>query len=368
MSTMRLRHYWPYLILLLLLSFTSNCFAASNASGSQKGWWNQPYPTTFDSKTLSQTMATLRVDKNRLVNDAGETVVLRGVNIGDPDKLAKNGHWRKSHFKAAKTFGANVLRIPVHPVAWQERGAKAYFELIDEAVTWANELNLYLILDWHSIGNLHTELYQHPMYETSLAETKSFWRQVSARYKGVSTIAVYEIFNEPTRYGGQLGALSWERWREINEEIIDIIYAHDQQVIPLVAGFNWAYDLSEAKKKPIRREGIAYAAHPYPTKSKAELEKKPADWDKAFGFIAKRAPVIATEIGWMRGDLPGAHIPVIDDGSYGPAIVAYLEKLGASWTVWCFDPDWPPQMISDWDYTPTEQGAFFKKEMLDRNR
>jgi hypothetical protein len=66
----------------------------------------------------------------------------------------------------------------------------------------------------------------------------------------------------------------------------------------------------------------------------------------------------------MRGDQKGAHVPVIDDGSYGAIISQYLEKRGISFTVWCFDPDWPPQMISDWNFTPTEQGKFFKEYML----
>jgi len=28
--------------------------------------------------------------------------------------------------------------------------------------------------------------------------------------------------------------------------------------------------------------------------------------------------------------------------------------------VWCFDTRWAPTLISDWDYTPTTQGRFFK--------
>jgi endoglucanase len=66
----------------------------------------------------------------------------------------------------------------------------------------------------------------------------------------------------------------------------------------------------------------------------------------------------------MAGDDPGAHIPVISDVDYGRRITAYFEKKGVSWTAWCFDPDWPPQLISDWDYTPTTQGAFFRDYML----
>jgi len=66
----------------------------------------------------------------------------------------------------------------------------------------------------------------------------------------------------------------------------------------------------------------------------------------------------------MSADDPGAHIPVISDEKYGKTIINYFRKKGISWTVWNFDPDWPPQLIADWDYTPTKQGAFFKDVML----
>ncbi|WP_045856086.1 glycoside hydrolase family 5 protein [Teredinibacter purpureus] len=353
----------------LLLLFVAQLTTASPSTPAAAGeWWNQPYPSRFDSSTLNNPMSLIRVEGNAFVNEAGETVVFRGVNISDPDKLEQKGKWSKAHFEAVKAYGANVIRVPVHPVAWQKRGNNDYFTLLDQAVHWANELGMYLIIDWHSIGNLKTEMYQHPMYNTTLKETREFWRQVSFRYKGVPTIAVYELFNEPTLYSGQLGEASWDEWREINESLIKIIYSHDTDVIPLVAGFNWAYDLSEVRKKPIRAKGIAYAAHPYPTKSKKPAAEKPKDWEKTWGYVANKYPMIATELGWMRAGLPGAHIPVIDDGSYGPVIVDYLTQKNISWTVWCFDPDWPPQMISDWDYTPTEQGEFFRKVMLEQNQ
>ena len=45
------------------------------------------------------------------------------------------------------------------------------------------------------------------------------------------------------------------------------------------------------------------------------------------------------------------------------ALVDYTRNLGISWVVWCFDPDWAPYMFTDWEYTPTRQGTFFKKVM-----
>jgi len=349
------------------IALTQTALASTTPQPAPGEWWYEPYPERFDASSLQNPMSIIKVEGNKFIDENGKTFVFRGVNISDPDKLQHNGKWSKAHFEAVKSFGANVIRIPVHPAAWQKRGKTEYFSLLDEAVRWANDLEIYLIIDWHSIGNLKSGLFQHPMYNTTLQETQEFWRQMSHRYKDVPTIAVYEIFNEPTRYNGQLGAIKWDEWREINENIIGIIYAHDTNVIPLVAGFNWAYDLTPVKRKPFRAKGIAYAAHPYPTKSRAPAHLKHKDWAKDWGFAAKKYPIIATEIGYMHADLPGAHEPVKDDGSYGPAIVNYLDKIGASWTVWCFDPDWPPQMISDWNYTPTDQGRFFRDVMLKAN-
>jgi endoglucanase len=87
-------------------------------------------------------------------------------------------------------------------------------------------------------------------------------------------------------------------------------------------------------------------------------------WDQLWGFTAKDYPIIATELGWVKSDGKGAHIPVINNGSYGPQIIEFMQHRNISWVAWVFDPDWSPTMISDWSFTPTQQGAFFKEEML----
>ena len=330
-------------------------------------WWNKPYLAAFDKTLLRRAMSPISVAGNQFVDADGRVVVFRGVNIADPDKLAKNGRWNKQYFAEARRWGANILRIPVHPVAWSSRGERGYIMLLDDAVQWANELGMYLIIDWHSIGNLSSGMYQHPMYDTTLQQTLQFWQTIATRYRGITTIAFYELFNEPTTAGGKFGKLSWAEWKNINEAIIDMIYAHDDAVIPLVAGFNWAYDLSAARGNLIDRDGVAYVAHPYPQKAKVEPQQ--AQWDQKFGFIAEHAPLIATEIGWMKEGERGAHVPVINnDGSYGPKIIDYLDGLGASWVAWVFDPDWTPNLFTSWDYIPTEQGAFFKQVMLKENQ
>ena len=149
------------------------------------------------------------VSGNKFMVD-GKAIVFRGLDASDPDKLAKDGHWNKEYFEAVKSWGANIVRFPVHPTAWRNRGRNEYLKLLDSGVKWATDLSLYVIIDWHSIGNLRTEMYQSPMYETTRKETFEFSRTMAGRYKGNTTVPFFEFFNEPTVMNGQLGLCSWK--------------------------------------------------------------------------------------------------------------------------------------------------------------
>lgn len=347
------------LISVITLSFVIP--VSGHQQNTSEQWWNAPYPGRFNAGKVETKLSFIHIEGNKFVDENGNHVIFRGVNISDPDKIVKCGHWGKRHFEVIKEWGANIIRVPVHPVAWRQRGKEEYFKLLDQAVVWASELDLYLIIEWHSIGNLKTGLFQHWMYDTTKQETCNFWRSIAFRYQNVPTIAFYEIFNEPTIYSGQLGKMTWAQWKEINEEIIGIIFSHDKKVIPLVAGFNWGYDLKPVREDPIEIKGIGYVAHPYPMKTTEPFEE---NWERDFGFVADRYPLFATELGFMAAEDHGSHVPVISDEKYGRRIIEYFKKKGISWTPWCFDPDWPPQLISDWNYTPTKQGEFFRDVML----
>ncbi|WP_418511199.1 glycoside hydrolase family 5 protein [Corallibacter sp.] len=300
------------------------------------------------------------VKENTFIKDNGETIIFRGLNTSDPDKLENDGLWNKSYFEEIKSWGANLVRFPVHPTAWNKRGKKAYLELLDKGITWAKELNMYVIIDWHSIGNLRTEMYQDDMYDTSKKETFNFWRIIAKRYGNNPTVAFYELFNEPTTYNGELGSITWEYWSDLNIEMIKIIRANGGEGIPLVAGFNWAYDLTPVKEKPLNIEGIAYVSHPYPQKREKPWESQ---WTKDWGFVKKTYPVILTEIGFCGPEDPGAHSPVISDESYGDAITNYCDENGISYLIWVFDKEWAPRLYTDDKYTPSRHGKYFKKKL-----
>jgi endoglucanase len=309
----------------------------------------QPQP---DPK--AKTLPLVKVQGNHFITEDGTKILFRGLSISDPDKIERQGHWNRAHFEQVREMGAMIVRIPIHPVAWRERTPEKYLKLLDQAADWCTDLGMYIIIDWHTIGNLGMELFQDPMYNTSKPETYQFWRTIASHFSGNNTVAFYEIFNEPTIYRGQLGSLPWSEWKKINENIISLIRAFDTESIPLVAGLDWAYDLSPLRDDPVNAEGIGYVTHPYSNKRSQPWEPK---WEEDFGFAADRYPVVATEFGLFSA--PGQ--PGHDD--YGTRIIKYLEGRGISWLCWIYDPEWWPQLLKSWNYDLTEEGKFFQKAL-----
>jgi hypothetical protein len=300
----------------------------------------------------------IKVEGNKFTNEQGETVVFRGLNASDPDKLLQDGHWNEAYFEEMKAWGANIVRFPVHPPEWRKHGAEGYMKLLDKGIKWAEKNDLYVIIDWHIIGNLKTEQFMRDIYITTKDETFKFWDLISKKYGDNPTVAFFELYNEPTTINGELGDFSWDELKTLHEKMIKIIRDNNDKTIPLVSGFNWAYDLKPVKNNPVDAENIAYVSHPYPQKVDEPWEEK---WTEDWGYVAEKYPLVLTEIGYCLEDEPGAHIPVISDDSYGEAITEYCDKHGISYVVWVFDPDWSPMLFSDWDYTPTTQGKFWKK-------
>ena len=343
-------------ILALSAGLLSAAEPPAPASAAKTGWWQGGPSRRPGPNPQTKGLPLIAVQQNRFVNPTGEPVLFRGLSVADPDKLAHQGRWNRELFAAVKDMGATLVRLPVHPAAWRERTPTGYLELLDQAVDWCTDLGLYVIVDWHSIGNLQSGMFQDPMYETSTAETLAFWRTIAQHFKGHNTVAFYELFNEPTHYNGMLGSESWTEWRELIEEMIRVIRYWDRERIPLVAGFDWAYDLNSLHYEPVRAEGIGYVTHPYANKRPQPWEPR---WEENFAFAADKYPLIATEIGFgFKGD------EAVDDNHYGNRITRFLEQRGISWLAWVYDPEWTPSMLKSFEgFTLTGCGEFFKQAM-----
>lgn len=341
--------------LLIALACVPALSQTKTADANYHGWWHDQYPNKPLNSPNAKKLPLITVKGNKFVDPSGNVVLFRGMAIADPDKVEHQGHWNLDFFQHVQQTGAKVVRIPVHPIAWRERGAQSYLALLDQAVEWCTQLGMYIDIDFHSIGNIETEVFQDPMYQTSRAEWFNFWHTIANHFQGNNTVVFYELFNEPSNYSDNWGPVSWDEWKKLNEDLVIMIHSFDRNKIPIVAGFDWAYDLAPLRTTPLNAEGIAYSVHPYVFKRSKPWEPK---WDEDFGFAAGKFPVVATEFGFWTPKNPN---PATED--YPQAIVKYLESRGISWFCWVYDPEWEPALIKSWDFTPTDSGKFFTDAM-----
>lgn len=302
----------------------------------------------------------LRVTGGKLVDAEGEQVVLEGLGfaaIGDAKSIGK---WNEDYFANARSWNAELIRLPVNPADYRGAPEQTLLDL-DDAVAWCRKHGMYLIIDYHVIGNATQGLFQFPdALSTTWPEAEAFWATVSARYADQPTVAFAEIYNEPAALEYLGGSWSFADWKQHADALVAVVREHAPKTIPVLAGLDWAYDLSAGGDRPFADPDIVLADHPYPGRAKTNRQ---AAWDAAFGYLAARYPFILTEFGFDPNDQVDASGTYRADLSYGREIVHYARDKSMSWTPFVFfnDSGWPMPLFSDWGtLAPTYSGQFFK--------
>jgi len=317
----------------------------------------------FPSLRSRAVLPTVSVSGNKLVAN-GQEVILRGVNTLDVLAMRRYmGHFDNGYFAEIASWGAKVVRIPIHPSEWHHRffnegGNANKMETIEQAVAWAANNGMYSIVDWHVIGSLVTGYFQNQVYKTTQAETEEFWSMIATAYKDDPRVAAYELINEPvtSRTGWQVTEADWIAQRNWYEGLVDVIRAIDPNKPIICNGLDWGYNLQYAAANPVRRSGIAYGAHPYPVKS--------LPWESYFGYLKATYPVLATEFGFQNnGSSVYDESAYAGPGTYRTDLDTYLESKGIGWMVWNYGPQWEPILVVDWSYTPSEQGYFYRDRL-----
>ena len=308
------------------------------------------------------------ISGNKILDDKGNEMVFRGVNILDPADMDFNyDKVNDGYFSNIAAWKAKIIRIPVHPAYYKYYGSARYLALLDKVLDLAAKYKLYAIIDLHSIGfppsGTYMDLHDSGMpfsgsiYAYTGQDLSSFWSDIAGHYKNDNRVVFYELFNEPTAEAGATLQKSWDDWKTMAENMIDNIRSVDNDAKIIVGGLNYAYDLEYAAAAPVNRPNIVYATHPYPN----EL----ITWDTGFGNLKASYPVFATEFGYDPSAADGINYKATDQ--YGNEIISYLEAKKISWTVWNFSPIYDPKLLSDWSYNATSSGAVFKNYLLSLN-
>jgi len=278
----------------------------------------------------------------------------------------------KQDFIHVKNMGCDNIRLPIHLFNMagdppDYRIDPLLFDLLDQVVDWAEELQLNLILDNHSFD---------PDINTTsdiLDELSSVWKQMAEHYKDRSNLIYYEILNEPH-------GIADATWNSMQQTVIDSIRTIDKKHTIVVGPANWnGYD--DLKYMPkYDDDNLIYTFHfyspflfthqgaswvnpamdiagvpfPYnPARMPSLPEKLKGTWVEE---IYRNYPNEGTEtwvksqidiaVDFMKGrNVPlwcgefGAYIPnstTDDRARWFSTVRSYFEKNNISWTMWEF--------------------------------
>ncbi len=232
--------------------------------------------------------AFVRVDGQNLVTPGGDTLFIRGTNLGNwlnPEgymfgfrkassprlinemfcqlagddftanfwKSFKDNYITRADIDFIASQGANTIRVPFHYKLFTDEdymgltGEQDGFIRLDSVVDWCADNGIYVILDMHDCpggqtGDNIDDSYGYPGLFESGASHRRFceiWTSIAAHYRNEPAILGYELMNEPIAH-------YFENKEELNamleplqKEAVAAIRAVDPNHIILLGGAQW---------------------------------------------------------------------------------------------------------------------------------
>ncbi len=298
------------------------------------------------STTVDAAPPELKTQGNQIVVKAtGERVRLTGVNLTGLEDNNINLNLLNSLEVAAKTWKANIIRLPVKHTYWSGSTSTSYRAQVDEFIARASELNVYVILDLHD-------------YQKTKTAHATFWSDAANRYKNNPAV-LFGLLNEPHGIG-------WEVWRNGDSEgpgmqgLLNAVRATGANNVVLAGGGDWGYNLSGilngyALTDTSSGNGIVYDSHVYPWKSYIQRD---------VGNIALVHPVLLGEFG-HPGTSTYLNMTGLEDyQKWVPRMMEWVNTNNLHWTGWCFSPLASPLMLVDWSYQPTHYWGEYARAHL----
>ncbi|MEX2234472.1 MAG: cellulase family glycosylhydrolase [Cyclobacteriaceae bacterium] len=166
----------------------------------------------------------------------GQTAFSRGVNLtgwfqAPNARQIQFSKFTKTDFENIKSLGCDVIRLPINLHA-MTNGEPDYIpdplflHFLDQAVDWAEELQIHLILDNHTFDPAAST---DPAVEAILVKV---WTHMASHYRDRSEYVYYEVLNEPHGIDDAV-------WSDIQQNVIDAIRTEDTQHFIVVGPANW---------------------------------------------------------------------------------------------------------------------------------
>ena len=367
----------------------------------------RPTPTAAVGSTAAPAATlSVHVSGNRLLDAAGRTLVLRGVNLSGTefsciqDVQPAGRGWgiyggqpldQPSTYSAIVSWHANVVRVPLNEDCWlgingvnPAFGSDAYRKAIESEVTRIHQAGLYAVLDlhWSSPGSFAAYA-QQPMPDAD--HSIAFWQSIGATFKSDPAV-IFDLFNEPFFYyiapGGPDQWTCWLRGCAMNQIVsggqkgldgsttgyttsynwqtagmqamVDAVRGTGATQPILVNGADWGNDLSGwLANQPHDPAGQLIAGwHSYPEQGCSGH----SCWDSVIRPITLKVPVLVGE----TGDNVCAAI------GFDDTFLPWADSHGISYLGWTWNPweDCKNVLIKDWTGTPTTNwGTYYRTHL-----
>lgn len=265
--------------------------------------------TEKSEKTVENTLSFIKTKGTKLVDDAGNELILKGTNLGNwlvpegymfkmeqvnaprkidellyelvgPDSLQVfwkgflDNYITHNDIKYLKSIGVNHLRLPFHykmftdDLYMGERNSG--FKYFDRLIDWCREEKLYVLLDMHcapggQTGDNIDDSYGYPyLFKSKLSQDlmTEIWVDIAKKYKDEPVIIGYDIVNEPIAhyFNDELDFFNHQLFLLYNR-IIKEIRAVDKEHTIFLNGSNWSgnFDVFEE----LVDDNVVYEFHKY---------------------------------------------------------------------------------------------------------
>jgi hypothetical protein len=320
----------------------------------------------------------LQVVGTNVINGHGEPVLLRGVNAASMEWTSDGqGRILKTIDTAIKDWHVNIIRLPLSQDRWfgkgpeQIDGGKSYRALVQQAVDTCATQKCYIILDlhWSDCNQWGADIGQHSMPDSN---SIAFWQDFAPVYANHPAV-LFDLYNEPHD-------VSWNVWLKGGpitdtpngwhsgppkkfhavgmQQMLDTVRATGAKNVVIAGGLDWAYDfsgiLAGRQLSDPNGSGVIYANHCYDNKHDSV-----DTWIRNMEKASTKLPVIVSEFGGNSG--PSRVVP---SDNWLLHVMRALDEHHWSWTAWDLHTSARPNLISDWNYTPTPGFGVYVKQAL----
>jgi endoglucanase len=388
------------------LTFTPSDFASpqnvtitANSSGTGTGTFTTS-ATGYTSVTITATETSsgggggaaapqLHVSGNKLLNSAGQQVILRGVDRSGTEYACVQGNGvfdgevDQAAVTAMKSWGVNAVRVPLNEACWN---AESYVNSADAGANYQNAIKSYVsllnsnglaaILGLHWTDGAYTgpsagcssaqATCQKPMPDA--AQAIPFWSSVAATFKGNDAV-IFDLFNEPyaSRADNNNSAEGWQCWKTGSpctgisypvagmQQMVNAVRAAGANNVIMLGGEEYANDLTGwlANEPTDPDHNLAASWHSYNFNTCSNQ----SCWTSQIALVIAQVPLIAGEIG--ENDCAGTYIN---------PLTTWLDSQNTSYLAWAWNADFNyssgPGLITDYvPGDPTNYGAAYKAHL-----